>query len=295
MSRALPAWVPRRDSVAVPRIGVALALSVLVHALALWQWMPQLNRPADDTALREKRGPLIVRLAPPPRPPRARPAPRATPPRPAVRPPAPAPAPKAVPRPQPRPPVLALEKPAPRSAPKAPTAPPAAPPTAADLMAYVEAQRRSRGFAPPAPSAPAPAQPAAAEDANSRANRIAAANLGLDRAPVFGERKRGGGIFELRRMGYDSAEFLFFGWNREIRRNTSQVIEVRKGGNSDIRIAVVRRMIEIIRDHEKADFIWESPRLGRNVTLSARARDNSGLEDFLMREFFDEGLAPARR
>jgi hypothetical protein len=162
-------------------------------------------------------------------------------------------------------------------------------------MAYVEAQRRSRGFAPPAPPAPAPARPAAAEDANSRANRIAAANLGLDRAPVFGERKRGGGIFELQRMGYDSAEFVFFGWNREIRRNTSQLIEVRKGGNSDIRIAVVRRMIEIIRDHEKADFIWESPRLGRNVTLSARARDNSGLEDFLMREFFDEGLAPARR
>jgi hypothetical protein len=163
-------------------------------------------------------------------------------------------------------------------------------------MAYVEAQRRSRGLAPPAVPAPAPAppRPAVAEDANARANRIAAANLGLDRAPVFGERKRGGGIFEIQRMGYDSAEFLFFGWNREIRRNTSQVIEVRKGGNSDIRIAVVRRMIEIIRDYEKADFIWESPRLGRNVTLSARARDNSGLEDFLMQEFFEE-LPAARR
>jgi len=295
MSRALPAWVPRRDSVAVPKIGVALALSVLVHALALWQWMPQLNRPSDDTVLREKTGPLIVRLAPPPRPPRARPARRATPPRPAVRLPAPAPAPKAVPRP--RPPVLALEKPAAQSAPKAPAAPSAPPPSAADLMAYVEAQRRSRGIAPPAAPAPAPAppRPAVAEDANARANRIAAANLGLDRAPVFGERKRGGGIFEIQRMGYDSAEFLFFGWNREIRRNTSQVIEVRKGGNSDIRMAVVRRMIEIIRDHEKADFIWESPRLGRNVTLSARQRDTAGLEDFLMQEFFDEGLAPARR
>ena len=102
-------------------------------------------------------------------------------------------------------------------------------------------------------------------------------------------------MFDIERLGYDSAEFMFYGWNKDIRRNTMQVIEVRKGNNSDIRIAVVRRMIAIIREHEDGDFVWESQRLRRSVTLSARPRDNAGLEEFLMREFFDLGLAPARR
>jgi hypothetical protein len=132
-----------------------------------------------------------------------------------------------------------------------------------------------------------------AEDDNARANRIAAANLGLDRKPTFGsDTSRGGGIFSIQRMSYDYAEFLFFGWNRDIRRNTTQTIEVRKGGNSDIRIAVVRRMIGIIREYEDGDFVWESKRLGRNVTLSARARDTAGLEDFMMREFFGDASRP---
>jgi hypothetical protein len=107
--------------------------------------------------------------------------------------------------------------------------------------------------------------------------------------------RRGGGIFEIQRMSYDYAQFAFYGWNKEMRRNTAQVIEVRKGANSDIHIAVVRKMIAIIRDHEQNDFTWESHRLGRVVTLSARQRDSAGLEDFLMREFFEETRAPARR
>ncbi|MDB5863019.1 MAG: hypothetical protein JWO70_825, partial [Betaproteobacteria bacterium] len=69
-------------------------------------------------------------------------------------------------------------------------------------------------------------------------------------------------------------------------------IEVRKGSNSDIRIAVVRRMIGIIRDHEQGDFVWESRRLGRNVDLSARQRDTAALEAFLMKEFFEDDRRP---
>jgi hypothetical protein len=109
----------------------------------------------------------------------------------------------------------------------------------------------------------------------------------LDRTPTFGDDRNGGGIFRIERMGYDAAEFYFFGWNTDIRRNSKQLIEVRKGDNPDIRIAVVRRMIAIIRDREPEDFVWVSQRLGRNVTLSARQSDNAGLEDFLMQEFFD--------
>jgi hypothetical protein len=144
------------------------------------------------------------------------------------------------------------------------------------------------------PAAPSVAGTPSVEDENTRANRIAAANLGSDRTPTFGaDKNRGGGIFSIQRLGYDYAEFLFFGWNKDIARNTTQVIEVRKGNNSDIRIAVVRRMIVIIREHESGDFVFESRRLGRNVTLSARPRDNAGLEDFMMREFFgDASRAP---
>ena len=49
---------------------------------------------------------------------------------------------------------------------------------------------------------------------------------------------------------------------------------------------VVRKIIEIIRAQEPADFIWVSRRTNRMIPLSARLADNAALEDFLMREFF---------
>jgi hypothetical protein len=51
-------------------------------------------------------------------------------------------------------------------------------------------------------------------------------------------------------------------------------------------MAVVRRIIEVIRDYEQEDFSWSSQRLGRVITLSARQADNAGLEEFMMQEFF---------
>src|SRR6266404_6160833 len=89
--------------------------------------------------------------------------------------------------------------------------------------------------------------------------------------------KRGGGIFEIRRMDYDDAAFEFFGWNNEMGRKTPQLIEVRKGNNSDMRIAVVRKMIAIIREHSKEDFVWHSPRRDSDLVLSARLSDNAAL------------------
>ena len=131
------------------------------------------------------------------------------------------------------------------------------------------------------------------EDDKERSKRIVAANLGTQRAQTFGyDPKQGGGVFQIVRMGYDYAEFNFFGWNKEIRRNSKQQIEVRKGDNGDIRIAVVRKMISIIREYEQQDFVWESHRLGRSLLLSARARDNAGLEEFMLREFFADARVP---
>ena len=160
-------------------------------------------------------------------------------------------------------------------------------PPAVDLAAYVEAQRRARGESPAASAQPA-------EDENARATRLATANLATPKAQGMGyDPDRSGGIFTIRRVGVDYAEFMFYGWHADARRDMAQLIEVRKGNHSDIQLAVVRKMIEIIRVHAQADFTWRSHRMNKVVTLSARQRDNAGLEEFMLREFFyNPRLAP---
>lgn len=160
-----------------------------------------------------------------------------------------------------------------------PAPPQASPPAQADLASFIEARRRARGET-------AAADPPA-ENEEARRNRIVASNLASQNAASLEfDPNRGGGVFQIQNLIFDRAEFVFYGWNKDIRRNSSQVIEVRKGNHADIKLAVVRRMIAIIREHEKEDFTWESQRLGRVTTLSARLRDNEGLEVFMLREFF---------
>jgi len=278
-------WLDDPRILTIPAIRVAFALSLALHAAVLWAWFPRLHQMSFERSERDKAsGPLVVELAPEPT--RATSVPLDPPPAPALETPPTrrAPTPKAVPRPPPTPSVIAQQQPAPAvvSPPDTPAvAAPALTPVEGDFSSYLEARRRARGAAPDGGlSTPS------AEDERERHNRSVAANLGLDRAPTFGTDRTGGGIFRIERMGYDAAEFYFFGWNTDIRRNSRQLIEVRKGDNPDIRIAIVRRMIGIIRDREPGDFVWVSHRLGRNVNLSARPSDNAGLEDFMMQEFF---------
>lgn len=280
------------NGVTVPRIWVAVALSILVHIAAMWGLPQKMLTPPDEEVAVGLPAPLTLRLIPA-APPLPLPLPLPLPPV-ITAPPEPeptlrAPRPKTAPRPQrpPAPPVIA------RPAPDAPSAAwvqppaPAAQPAVEDLSAYIELQRRARGATAPPPEV---------EDENARRNRIIAGNLGAENNRTFGyDPSRSGGVFQVERLNYDYAEFLFFGWNKDISRNTKQLIEVRKGNNSDIRIAVVRKMISIIREYEQEDFLWSSRRLGRSLTLSARTRDRAGLEDFLMREFFFTDANPARR
>jgi hypothetical protein len=192
--------------------------------------------------------------------------------------------PKAAQRPPSAPRVLALERPSPSTATLPSLAEAARPPANGDLASYIEARRRAREPAPDPPPQPQPT-----ESEQERHNRIVAASLGLDRRPSFGtNQNRGGGIFQIARMGYNDAEFFFFGWNKDIRRNSRQMIEVRRGDNATMEIAMVRRMIAIIREYVSGDFVWESQRLGRDLSLSARMADNAGLEDFMMHEFFPD-------
>jgi outer membrane biosynthesis protein TonB len=284
----------RRDGVTVPTIWIAFAISLLVHVALMWKWLPKIHMPSPEMSERgESMGSLVVQLAPMPRP-AATPSPPA-----AVRAePPPPPRPQPAPRPPKAAPVIALNTPAPATAPQpvpAPppttpeTPPPPRPTVGADFASFVDARRRARGDSPAPPSTGSAPNAAPAEDDKARAERIATANLATQRKQTFGyDPTQGGGVFQITRMGYNDAEFLFFGWNREIRRNTKQVIEVQKGGNADTRIAVVRKMISIIREYERNDFLWESQRLGRSLMLSARASDNAGLEEFMLLEFFPE-------
>src|ERR1700682_2597749 len=273
----------RQDVVTSPRLWVTIALSILIHVAVLFIWIPRthLLTPGDQEQdqLTDR---LQVRLAAPPAPPPAASLPQTqaslpSPPKPPrtiarMRPPpvvtVPNPQAPAIVSPPPAPPVVA-----------APTRP--SPPIEGDLAAYVQARRRERGE-----------QETAVDNEAAQFNRAIAANLPTPaRGVAAQDTKRGGGIFGIKRMTYDDAAFEFYGWTTAMGRKTPQLIEVRKGNNADMRIAVVRRMIAIIRDFEKEDFNWESPRRG-HVVLSARLSDNTALEDYLMHEFFDDAGVP---
>ena len=252
----------------------AFVLSLLLHVLLVFGWMPERNsKPADKAEPGDLTRSLAVRLVPPAPPPapfvpvpmlRADPVPERRPAAPRI-----AAAPRA--------PVILAEPPATTSVPRSLPVP-----APEDFAALVDARRRAREASQP--SAPASERTESARDEH---NRMVARNLGLDRPPAFGgDQQRGGGIFQLLRLARDDAEFVFYGWNRAISRQSQQTIEVRRGAHATIEKAIVRRMIDIVRDHERGNFIWESTRLGRVVTLSARPEDDAGLEDFLMREFF---------
>jgi hypothetical protein len=103
------------------------------------------------------------------------------------------------------------------------------------------------------------------------------------------------GIFQIIRMGPRNAQFLFRAWKKDSSVPRRELIEVDAGPGGDIERAVVRKMIELIREYHKGDFNWESYRLDRVVVLSSRLEDSKGLEDFLIREFFGDSEAPVRR
>ncbi|MCB1935893.1 MAG: hypothetical protein KDF59_08130 [Nitrosomonas sp.] len=103
------------------------------------------------------------------------------------------------------------------------------------------------------------------------------------------------GIFQIRQIRPRYAQFSFRAWTTDISNPRVQLIEVKAEPGEDIERVVIRRMIQLIREYHQEDFNWESYRLNRVIVLSARPRDQEGLEDFLMREFFEEPLPPYLR
>jgi hypothetical protein len=251
------------------RIAIAFALSVMAHALLLFSRM---TRPLDQTILGSAPPqPMTVEILQPESKAAAEPTPPVPQPTPPPKPqPAPAPQPQLRPRIVPKSPEPALPPPPPEPPP--PREPTTSPPM--DMAAMVEARRSQREATAAAARAPNRA-PTENEIAMSRIER----NLHREGEGV-------GGVFQILRKGTRTAEFAFNGWQPNNQRQWREVIEVDAGLNGDVERAIVKRMIELIRTHYAGDFRWESHRLGRIVILSARAEDNDGLEDFLIREFF---------
>ena len=103
-----------------------------------------------------------------------------------------------------------------------------------DLSAYMAAKRRARGEVGIAAAQAAPSESAPGESDVARRDRIVAANLAAIRTPNLGSDPRnGGGLFEIKRLGADDAEFMFYGWNKEIKRRVPQMIEVKRGTNGN--------------------------------------------------------------
>jgi hypothetical protein len=291
---AITYWLeePRRqqDVAARRAFRVTLVLSLVIHILALFGALKHMSLLPADEGRDKISDRLEVRLAAPPEP---APPPRSAPSIPSVT------VPKvAQPRPAVRKPQPIIAAPAPAAAiPQAkavqpPTEPPShaqnetpsqAPAAEGDLWSYIQARRRERGE----PTDPMPSDRGVERNTNLAANlprpATGAANNDVN---------RGGGIFEIKRMTYDDAAFIFFGWNPDMGRQTPQLITVRIGNNENMRIAVVRRMIALIREYTQEDFVWRSARGGSGLRLSARPADNDSLEAFLLHEFFDERGEP---
>jgi hypothetical protein len=266
------------------RFAIAVGLSLLAH-LAVVGLVP---RPKMHRLnLSASQSPLIVTLASPEPPePAAVTAPPPPQPAPAARPAPPVPQKRILAaRPQtPRaaPPVPVPEEPKPAPAPTAPPAP------AVDMLAMINARRDRRKAA----------EATVAREGTPSGNPAAdsgAAAISRNLETLKGDDTTGG-VFQILEKGTLSAEYAFNGWRPDTQRRWREVIEVRIKPGEDIDLAIVRSMIELIRGHYQGDFLWESRRLGRVVTLSARAEDSAGLEEFLLREFFGTPVInPERR
>jgi hypothetical protein len=168
-----------------------------------------------------------------------------------------------------------------RARPVNPVSPPVAAEAPVDLLAYVNAARARRRGPDGFPGRENTATAAAEHEPSEDEIRMAKVKRNLTSGT--------NGVFQLLSVESRTAAFSFRGWTNDSGNSRREYIHVDIGANSDIEIAIIRKMIELIRRYYKGNFNWESQRLDRVIVLSARAEDNEGLEDFLRQEFFGAG------
>lgn len=262
---------------------IAFIASIILHGLLLWVALPKLDMssplPKSDT--------IEITLAPPPKaveptidvPPPPSPkieevTPKVIAKKPSVKPTKPRPQDFSVPK------VLTQPEPSIQKVPESPPIPPRPSQPAdapVDMMALVNQNRARR------------------QSVESEATRINAQAEAAERGPTVEEKRNQriaenlksgtNGIFDIKRVDALGGSFSFKGWT-DYTNVKLQYFDVEAKAGQDTRLLMIKRMISIIREHYQGDFTWESHRLGRSITLSARMEDNAGLEDFLMTEFF---------
>ena len=256
------------------RVATGIVLSLLLHAALLWF---ALRVPAEPQQGAESsiQAPLMVTLTPSKDKPSAV-APSPLPPEPV----------RSMTPPKQRP-QKAVKRTTPKSAPR-PTAPrlpesrtaTAAQPTQ-DMSTMLSAAQARRQEA----EAEAASDNAIARESNRApsGNEVAQANIDFS----MHRRKGISGVFEVLSVGPRIGMFRFIGWTGDPSDNTRQTLTVDAGLGGDVETAIIDRMIQLIREHYKEDFNWDSQRLGRVVKLSARQADTGDLRRFMKAEFFE--------
>jgi len=173
-----------------------------------------------------------------------------------------------------------VEPPPPEPKPEA--KPEEAPPM--DMAEYIARKRAQRGA--PEPSQTEEESEAARGTRNALANIAKINNRGRDDA------NESGGIFSISNKTFHSMDLKFRGWNQNFKRRWLTSVTVEQGSEPDVETAVVKKMIELIRREKTGDFEWESHRLGKVVTMSARPKDTAELHAFLMKEMFPNYSPP---
>jgi hypothetical protein len=264
-----------------------VALSLLMHVAGLWFLIEQSTsviKPVPPGG----EGRVTVFLAPPANPPARAQAPAS-----ASSEPEKTPAPRVAKRKPVRKPPVATITPreiAPKSAPRV-TEPDVAstnPAPADDMFTQLQAARKRRAEAQAREQASQAVAGSPQQEEAPDPNSVALANIATSLRANGVNRDDSGGLFQVRRVGFRDATFVFRGWNVNSRRTSNRLITVEQGAEPSIQLAVVKKMIEIIREQKSDTFIWESHRLGKQLTLSARPEDSIELQQFLMREFFSD-------
>jgi hypothetical protein len=156
-------------------------------------------------------------------------------------------------------------------------------PDETDMAAYIEKRRRARG---------APSDQPAEESEAQRGTRNALANIAAINGRGGQDPNETGGVFSVTNKTFSHADVKFRGWNPNFKRRWLTSASVDRGNEPDIETAIVKKMIELIRKEKNGDFEWDSHRLNKVVTLSARPQDTQELMNFLYKEMFPDYKPP---
>jgi hypothetical protein len=258
---------------------IALIFSVLIHALILFFVVPKMEPSPPESVST----PIEVSLAPAKQ---AEPTPQVEqvvsekPPEPVKEPIKKPKTPKVMTQ-QPKldalppafkvPDVIATPKPSPQALPPEET-------TFPDMQSYMKAQQAKRHGAE---------WEAARQNADAVAKEIGPSeDEKRDQRIAKNLQGGAGGTFTLTSLSGRHATFSFNGWVNSLSNQKQQYFEVEAKSGQDVRVLMIKQVISFIRESYQGDFPWDSKRLGKVITLSARPEDNSSLEEFLMTEFF---------